>query len=156
MIDNEQEKIDEQIENIDNLHEIDEKDYDKIVSAFSAEGLELRKKRKDVRYRLYRVQKEKEGKFRSDADEDFVKHFEKDPNFGGWKWFGFNWDVRLDNPWVCIHREKSLQQEWDDVVQAKYPQLLPDGGIHYPDLKVKEAVVAEAKLQEEAKKNVEE
>lgn len=148
----EQEEIEENIESLDTLHEMEEKDITEYVKAFSQEGLSLRRKRKEIRYKLYRIQSQALGRSEYKVPEGFKEHFEEDPNFGGWRFFGVTWDVLLTDPWTCINRDKSVQEEWDDVVRAKFPVLKANGGIHYPDIKVKKAVEAEAKRQEQNKK----
>lgn len=142
---NEQEKLQSEIESIDNLHEKSEEDIQKVISAFSAEGIALRGLRKKVRYQLYRLQSQKLGRSSADdvVEDGLVQKMEKDPNFGGWRFFGITWDVALDDPYRCVHRDKSIREEWDELVAAKFPRIESDGRIVYPDITVRNAVEKE-------------
>lgn len=142
---NEQEKLQADIENINDLHEKDEAELYQVISAFSPEGIALRSLRKKVRYQLYRLQSQKLGKSSADdvVEEGLVEKIEKDPNFGGWRFFGMTWDVALDDPYRCVHRDKSVREEWDELVAAKFPRIESDGRVVYPDITVKKAVEKE-------------
>lgn len=142
---NEQEKLQADIENINDLHEKNEAELYQVISAFSPEGIALRSLRKKVRYQLYRLQSQKLGKSSADdvVEEGLVEKIEKDPNFGGWRFFGMTWDVALDDPYRCVHRDKSVREEWDELVAAKFPRIESDGRVVYPDITVKKAVEKE-------------
>lgn len=118
----------------------------RIVKGNSAEARELRASRKEVRYRLYRLRSEKEGKSSASdvVDEEFRTYFETQPLFQGWKFFAELWDVSLTDPMRVVARYHGEQKEWNDVVAAKFPQLTPEGGVVYPDITVRDSVQAEA------------
>ena len=145
------------------LHELDEKAIHKVIDGMSTEAYEIRKKRKAIRWLLYRIQLNAIGRANEptelqfeergiDVDiNTFKEHFEKQTAFGGWKYFAENWDVDLVNPWDATSRATSTAEEWDAVIRSKYPTIKPGGQIHYPDIKVKEAVEKEAELQKKLK-----
>lgn len=113
----------------------------RIVAGNTIEARDLRRTRKGVRYKLYRLRTEKEGKAPApEVEEGFREHFESQPLFKGWKFFAILWDVALDDPMEVIARDHSEIEEWEAVVAARYPRLRPDGGIEYPDIKVRERV----------------
>ena len=146
-----QDKIEEEIEDLE-LHDKSESDIEKVVSALSTEGMELRKARKTIRYQLYRLKGEAEGRCSNLSEEGFKEIFEEQRLFDGWRNFSVSWDVAMDDPYRILHRTLSVQEEWNDVVKAKFPSVAPGGKITYPDIKVKKKVEAEAKLQKKAKK----
>lgn len=144
-----QEKLEAEIEDIV-LHDKTESEIARVVSAFSIDGMALRRARKQVRYKLYRLKSESEGKTSAHgiADDEFRAKFELDSNFGGWRFFGITWDVAFNDPYRCVHRDKSVVDEWDELVAAKFPQIQPGTGkVIYPDISVRQAVEAEAALQ---------
>ena len=47
----------------------------------------------------------------------------------------------------------SVNDEWDEIIASKFPSIAPGGKITYPDITVRKKVEAEAKLQEEQKKD---
>lgn len=152
----EQEKLEKEIEDIE-LYDKSETEIERVVSAFSKDGMKLRRARKDVRYKLYRLKSEAEGKTSTEGivDEEFKQIFEKDPHFGGWRFFGITWDVSFDDPYRCVHRDKSVTDEWDELVAAKFPTVSPGGKVSYPDINVRKAVEKESKLQNKLKDNEE-
>ena len=131
--------LDNQIEELE-LDEMDASEIEKTVSALSAEGMEYRRKRKEVRYKLYRLFTEAHGGPSAEVDKKFKKKFEKQKNFSGWKWFGINWDVSITDPYECVHRDKSQIEEWNELVQAKFPRIEPGGKVTYPDINIRKKV----------------
>lgn len=146
-----QDEIEQDIEDIE-LHDKSESEIEKVVSALSTEGMELRKTRKTIRYQLYRLKGEAEGRCVNLSEEGFKEIFESQRLFDGWRNFSVSWDVAMDDPYRILHRALSVQEEWNDVVRAKFPSVAPGGKITYPDIKVKKKVEAESKLQKKAKK----
>lgn len=118
----------------------------RIVSGNSPEAVELRRLRRGVRYKLYRLRTEIEGKCSApDIGQEFRSRFEKQPLFKGWRFFGSLWDVALADPYLVVARDHTEQEEWDQIIRSKYPQLTPGGGVHYPDITVKRKVEAAEK-----------
>lgn len=112
----------------------------------SGAAFKLRRARKEVRYKLYRLRTEAEGKCSAHhIDAEFRASFEGQPLFKGWRFFGELWDVALIDPMTIVSRANSEQEEWDAVIRAKYPQVTPGGKVVYPDLTVKKRVEAAAK-----------
>jgi len=144
--------LDDEIEAIE-LAELEPEEVDEVVerviAGHSAEAREMRRTRKEVRYLLYRLRTEAEGKGAAASDPGFRAAFEGQPLFKGWRFFASLWDVALSDPMRVVSRDNSEQAEWDAVVAAKYPQLTPEGGIHYPDITVRERVEAEAARRSE-------
>lgn len=133
-------KLSKDIDALDDLEEITDEDFEKIIAGNSKEAFEMRRKRKEIRYRLYRIQKEFLGGVAADDENGLKELFEKDPLFGGWKWFGINWDVSLDDPLRIVRRDISVEDEWNQIIESKFPSIKEDGSIHYPDILVKEKV----------------
>lgn len=119
----------------------------KAVKAFSKEGAKLRAERKKVRYQLYRLRTEAEGKCASGSDSVFRESFETQEGFDGWRQFASTWDVAMGDPNKVVSRSLSEQEEWDNVVASKFPQIKSDGRVVYPDLHVKAKVDAESKAR---------
>lgn len=142
-----QNKIEHEIEEIE-LHDKSVNEITRIVKALSSEGMALRHKRKKIRYQLYRLRSEALGMCSRLCDDDFVKIFESQNDFTHWREFSIHWDVAFDDPYCVVHRTRSTLEEWNDIIKAKYPQINQNGGIDYPDIKVKEKIEAEAKNQE--------
>ena len=141
-----QDKLEQDIEDIE-LHNKSEKDVEKVISALSAEGMELRRIRKTVRYQLYRLKAEAEGRCASVSEDGFREQFEEQLLFDGWRNFSVSWDVAMDDPYRIVHRIRSAADEWNDIVKAKFPSIAPGGKITYPDVNVRKKVEAEAELQ---------
>ena len=137
------EQLELEIEELE-LADMSAPEIERVVAAMSEEGLQLRRARKDVRYQLYRCRTEAEGKGASDVEEDFKNKFENQDTFGGWRFFATTWDVSFDDPYRVVHKDRSEQEEWDELVAAKYPTILPGGKIVYPDITVRKRVEAEA------------
>lgn len=133
--------LDEQIEDLDELHNMTETEIERTVSAFSTEGRDLRARRKDVRYRLYRLRTEKEGLAASGQEDDFRERFESQPGFDGWLNFAMTWDVAFDDPYRIVSRRHSEVEEWEEVLRAKIP-IIQDGQVVYPDINVRKRVEA--------------
>lgn len=136
-------KVEEEMEDLE-LSEMSETEIEKTVTSFSKEGLELRSNRKKIRYQLYRLRTESEGKCAANSDKDFKDIFEKQSFFDGWGNFGTTWDVAFDEPTRIVHRLLSEQEEWDELVKAKFPQITHEGKVVYPDIKVRKKVEAES------------
>lgn len=150
-----QQKLEDEIENIQ-LENMSKSQITKTIKSLSTEGMKLRATRKKIRYKLYRLRTEAEGKCGSDSSDDFRKSFEDQPFFGGWKFFATNWDVAFDDPMRIVHRELSEQDEWDELVKAKFPQIIVgENGtkIHYPDINVRNAVQEDADKRKKSEKN---
>lgn len=149
------EKLDDEIEELDDsIHKMDETEVEEVVSGLSMRGMTFRRDRKDVRYKLYRLRTEADGGPASEVDEEFKKKFEEHDLFGGWRFFAITWDVAFDDPFRCVHRDKSGVQEWDELVKAKFPQVGPGGKVAYPDINVRKKV--EKNLRKEKKKKLRE
>lgn len=134
------EALDTEIESLE-LHNMSQTEIERTVTAFSPEGVTLRAERKKVRYRLYRLRTEKAGKCSSGEKKEFREKFEKQPFFDGWQNFAVSWDVAFDDPYRIVHRQLSEQEEWDEVMKAKYP-VIKQGRVVYPDINVRKAVEA--------------
>ena len=132
-------ELDNEIEELE-LHDMTFDQIERTVSAFSPEGMEMRRARKQVRYQLYRLRSEAEGKSQSQSTEDFKKSFESQPLFDGWRMFGTTWDVSMDDPYRIIHKDISEQDEWNEVIKAKFPAIDANGKLTYPDIKVRKKV----------------
>lgn len=135
--------LDKEIDNL-KIDEMSELEIDRTVSSYSEEGMAFRKKRREVRYKLYRLRTEAVGGPAAEVDIKFIKQFEADPLFDGWKFFGLTWDVAADDPYRCVHRDKSNTQEWDELVEAKFPRVEPGGKLTYPDINVRKKIEANA------------
>ena len=142
----EQEKLEQDIEDLE-LHDKSEEEIIHVIEALSKDGMILRRRRKKVRYQLYRLHNEALGITSNVSEEGFKEQFESDPNFGGWRFFTITWDVAIDDPYRCVHKDKSAEDEWNEIVAAKFPQMTSDGKLSYPDITVRKAVEKEAKLQ---------
>lgn len=141
--------IDELIDELP-MHEMD---AEEAISQLDPNSLAARLERRNIRYALYCMRSKQEGKnMPEDFDYNLTDKFEKQDGFDGWKNFATTWDVALDNPYSVVSRHFSEAEEWERVVQAKFPQIQPDGSVKYPDMKVKKAVDKEAKNQEKIKK----
>lgn len=137
------EKLDNEIEELE-LADMSETEIEKTVTAFSEEGMQLRAARKKIRYQLYRLRTEQEGKCAAESTDEFKKQFEDQEFFDGWNNFGTTWDVAFDEPTRIVHRTLSEQEEWDELVKAKFPTVTHDGKVKYPDINVRKKVEAEA------------
>jgi len=138
------EQLETEIEELE-LADMSASEIEKTVAAFSEEGMQIRAERKKVRYQLYRCRTESEGKCGSDSEEDFKQVFESQPFFDGWRFFGTTWDVAFDDPYRIVHKDKSEQEEWDELVAAKFPSIGHDGKVTYPDINVRKSVEGEAR-----------
>jgi len=81
--------------------------------------MELRElSRRKLRYRLYRIQNGNPV----DKDDGIKQFFEGQEEFDGWHNFAVTWDVGKEGEfpkghWVSVSREKSMMEEWQEVVQ---------------------------------------
>ena len=144
-------KLEAEIEEID-LHDMDDKEIERVISGLSPEGMTLRRSRKKIRYQLYRLKSEAEGITSNVSEDGFKEKFESQDFFDGWRNFSLTWDVAMDEPERIVHRTHSVLEEWEEVIRSKFPSIEPGGKINYPDVKVRKKVEAEAKLQNAAKK----
>jgi hypothetical protein len=147
--------LDEQIDSLDDPRSDDNianlspealDEVSEVIRGGSQEAFALRRKRKDVRYKLYRLRTEAEGKCSAhEIPQAFRDVFQKQPYFKGWRFFGSLWDVSLLDPMVVVARDHTEQEEWDAIIRAKFPQITADGRVVYPDITVKKKVDAVAK-----------
>ena len=121
------------------LSEMSNTEIDSVVKAFSTEGMKLRKERKAIRYQLYRLRTEAEGKSSADVTKKFKNAFDSQPLFDGWRMFGTTWDVSFDDPYRIVHKTLSEQEEWKELMRAKFPEII-NGRIVYPDITVRKKV----------------
>lgn len=138
------EDLDKEIDDLE-LDEMSEKEITRTVSAMSTEGLALRRARKSVRYRLARIQTMVSGGPDAEDTEGLKEKFEAMPLFGGWRFYGITWDVALGDPFEIVSRDHSQIEEWNALMQSKFPTLNHDGSVSYPDITVKEKVEAATK-----------
>lgn len=123
------------------------------IKKVNPNSLSARLERRQVRYALYCMRSKQEGKILpEDFDSTLPSKFEEQEGFDGWSNFAITWDVTLHNPYKITSRHFSEAEEWERVVQAKFPQIQPDGTVRYPDLSVKIAVDKESKNQAKLKK----
>lgn len=89
--------------------------------------------RRQIRYLLFRLRTQEIGgaKAPTKLPRGFKKSFTEQPKFRGWASFGVTWDVaeKPDSPWTIVFRDKSLEQEWNEVLIEKVPVLTEDGEI---------------------------
>jgi len=64
-----------------------------------------------------------------DVPEGFKTSFECQKNFRGWSNYHVTWDVFEDDPWKCVLREKSQEQEWNEILEKVCPVITPEGEI---------------------------
>ena len=145
-----QSDLEEKIDKIE-LYDKTEEEMKRIVSGISQEGFNLRRRRKHIRYQLYRMKGSVLGQCSDVSAPGFKEAFEAKERFDGWRNFGVTWDVALDDPERIVHRTRSVAEEWDDVIKAKFPVIEPGGRVVYPDVTVRHKVEAEAALQAAAK-----
>ncbi len=143
-------ELDDKIEDIE-LADMGKTEIEKVVSALSEEGMLLRRTRRDVRYQLYRLRTDAEGKCATESTKEFAETFEKQDFFDGWRNFATTWDVAYDDPYRIVHRMHSEQEEWDELVRAKFPNIQPGGKIVYPDITVRNKVQAEVDKRKKKK-----
>jgi hypothetical protein len=152
------EKATKQLEDLDslkdgeNIADMTPDQLERKVKAFSDEGLKLRRARKEVRYQLYRLRTDAEGKNSHESTKTFIKKFEDQPYFDGWRNFGTTWDVAQDDPYRIVHKTLSEQEEWDEVVRSKFPQIDHNGKVTYPDITVRKRVEHESAKRDKKKK----
>lgn len=136
--------LENQIEDL-RLDDKSPSDIDKISEGLSS-GMPLRRQRKELRYKCYRMRTEAtEGPSPPNGFREAVAHLETMKGFDGWKNFAITWDISMEDITKIVSRQFSEFEEWDRVVKAKFPIIEPGGNIVYPDKKVEEAVKAAAK-----------
>jgi len=86
--------------------------------------------RRQIRYICFRLQIEASGGNEAKAGDlnleelnAVKKHFEGQEQFGGWDRFGNTWDVDENDPLVAVKRGKSIQVEWEEVVEEEAREL---------------------------------
>ena len=62
-----------------------------------------------------------------DFPEGFIESFENQENFRGWANYHVTWDVFEDDPWRCVLRKKSQEQEWHETLEKVVPVITPEG-----------------------------
>jgi len=141
----EQEQLEETIEGLDdNITEMSTGDFEDVVAGNSREAFTLRRRRKKIRYRLRRIQTAINGGPAAEDTEGLKEQFEAMKYFGGWRDYGRTWDVDLVDPMLIVHRDFTVEEEWEMLVRNKFPQIQPGGKITYPDIKVKRKVDRQA------------
>lgn len=138
-----QRRLDKDIESLDELEGAPEpEDFERVIQGHSTEALELRRNRREIRYRLSRIQTMVNGGPDAEDKDGLKEIFEGLEHFGGWRFYKITWDVAMDDPYRIVHKDRSEQEEWEAVVRAKFPVLDPlnPGRVVYPDVKVKEKV----------------
>lgn len=136
----EQQKLDVNIEAL-RLENMEPHELEATAAALPEQAMQLRRDRKKLRYHLYRFYTEAiGGAVATGSPEELKKHFESQPLFDGWRFFGITWDVAMDDPMRVVHRDKSVAEEWEEIIRNKIPVLLPGGGLKYPDKKVQKAI----------------
>lgn len=144
------EDLDNEVEELE-LHDKSEKEIEKIVKGMSNEARNIRGLRKHIRYQLYRLKSEAEGRAANVSEEGFKEKFECQHGFDGWKMFAVSWDVKLDDPEVVVARKLSETEVWDAIIESKFPTI-KNGVVVYPDIKVQTKVETEIKKQNKNKK----
>ena len=76
----EQEKLEEEIEEIE-LHDKSAEEIKEVIDGLSQEAMTLRRNRKRIRYQLYRLKSEAEGRCANVSEEGFKELFEEQPFF---------------------------------------------------------------------------
>lgn len=61
--------------------------------------------------------------------EGFRESFETQKDFRGWASYHVTWDVFEEDPWKCVLREKSQEQEWNETLEKVVPVITPEGEI---------------------------
>ena len=137
--------IDEKIDEMP-MHEMT---GDEALEQLDPNSLAARIERRDTRYFMYclRSKEEKNKILPKNIPIDFALIYEDQLGFDGWINFAVTWDVSLHDANAIVSRAFSEQEEWERVVHAKFPRIGPNGSIKYPDMRVKEAVDEELKLQ---------
>lgn len=140
-----QEQLADAIDELDdNITELEPSDFEGVVAGNSREAFTLRRKRKKIRYRLRRIQTAFNGGPAAEDTEGLKEQFEAMKYFGGWRDYGRTWDVDLVDPMLIVHRDFTVEEEWETLVRNKFPQIQPGGKIVYPDIKVKRQVDKQA------------
>jgi len=85
--------------------------------------------RRNIRYICFRLQTEASGGDASIGNgimthaKEIKKHMESQSNFGGWKNFGITWDVDNKAFLVVVLLTKSIESEWNIVVESEAKEL---------------------------------
>lgn len=79
---------------------------------------------KEIRYRLFQLKDQAEREVEiPELPEDFKESFEEQDAFRGWINFGVKWDVDEKDPWKIVKRKKSIEEEWNEVLLEKVPEI---------------------------------
>ena len=86
--------------------------------------------RRKIRYLLRRIKSNVDSK--ADASQPTIKlpklpkgfkqSFEEQPRFRGWMGYQVTWDVD-DSGWTVVLLDKSLEQQWAELLEEKVPLL---------------------------------
>lgn len=81
--------------------------------------------RRQIKYLCARMRTEADGgaKRPEDMPEGFEESFEKQKNFRGWASYSVTWTVDADDPWKIVLLDKSLEEEWNELLLEKVPVL---------------------------------
>ena len=83
--------------------------------------------RKAIRYTLFRLKKKEDEGVPIRTPAGFKKFYSDQKWFDGWENFGVTWDVGdpldpkdrgSDDPFEVVARYQSVNEEWDEVVEA--------------------------------------
>lgn len=143
----EQEELSDEIEDLE-LADLSEEQIEEKWRQFSENSMNVREERKTIRYQLYKRKAQEDGKALGYMfDDGFIESYEKQLGFLGWKFFADEWDVAFNDPSTVVARAISAEDEWNEIVRAKFPQIQPGGGIVYPNRKVERAIIKETERQ---------
>ena len=86
--------------------------------------------RRSIRYLLRRIKSNEDTSTNPDVDvidlpelpDGFRESFEKQERFRGWMGFQVTWDVD-DSGWTIVFLDKSLEQQWIDLLNEKVPEF---------------------------------
>lgn len=80
--------------------------------------------KKQIRYLCSRIRTEAEGfAEKPELPQGFMETFESQANFRGWMGFGVTWDVDPKDPWKIVLREKSIEDEWNGILEKVVPEF---------------------------------
>lgn len=86
---------------------------------------------KEIKYKLASLRSSAlyDRPCRVEIPEGFKESFENQENFRGWSNYHVTWDVYEDDPWKCVLRKKSQEQEWNETLEEVCPVITPEGEI---------------------------
>ncbi len=91
------------------------------------ESVRLLQLRRKIRYILFRLKKKEDEGVPVRTPAGFKKFYSDQKWFDGWENFGVTWDVGdpldpkdrgSDDPFEVVARYQSVNEEWDEVVEA--------------------------------------